>query len=90
MIVLTVLLTFQNLMESNKVRRSRVSAEDDIKNIKGLDSVEFSTHCLSKLMAVLLKSVSGQNRFLPHFGIRDLAGTGCVPLKFSRQNHQLR
>lgn len=72
------------------MRRYRVTAEDNIKHVKGLESVEFSTHCFSKLMAVLFKFVSGQNIFIPHFGIRDLAGTGCVPLKFSRQNHQLR
>lgn len=33
MIVLTLLLTFRNIMERNKVRRYRVAAEDSIEHI---------------------------------------------------------
>lgn len=67
-----------------------VPVEDDLKHMKHQKSVEFSTLCLSELVAALLKFVSGQNRCLPCFGIRDPAVLECVPLKFTGQSHQLR
>lgn len=64
--------------------------ENYIKHMKDQESVEFSTLCLSELMATNFKSVSGQNRYLPYFGISDPAVLEYVPLKLSGQSHQLR